>query len=357
MKLKKFKLVRVIVSCFKYYRAILKLVFFLKESNGNSNTVDVRSKMNNPTQAQGNVIRSLNQMPTLNIVKRKARSVEKYEDDDTLNQEEEQKYVIDDDEILMNRLRKRSQIKNHEITKEKNETDEKSLEKEPIKHIENKEKEFNYFYSDKEPIKFLDKSMSEDSKNELLIEKSLFDEKNYFENMEKLNQKLIRKKQIEKNKDKSAKNGRVVKSNFSTSTDYSIKYEQKKIHSLLDKIQNIYEKIDAKTNESNNKPLKTKTNPKSSISSFNSKLKYSSTSIPRVITTFNKVLNADTQSKSRTESTQNLNLLDKGDSSMDWAGQIPNDSEKTIYESFYELLDTNRRNDPDGDIENTESRT
>ena len=331
-----------------------------------------KTNQNNPNVQNQARSSSINQLPTLNIVK---RQIEKYEDDEAnTSPDEEQKYIIDDDEILINRLKKRSQ----EI-KRKNATDdsdgegskkaldtsvsEKKVVEEAVEDQKENEsddaKRMFYFYSnDEEPIKFLDTSMPEETKNELLMEKSLFDEKNYFPNIENASQKLSHSDDA-----KNVENGKEDLTRpllFSNESNDTLSKE----HSLLDKIQSIYEKLNTENEEDLNPETTTTTHVPRAHTRFSSasttKTATTTTVTPTtrvkptsvVSNTVHKFLQVNTH-LNKGASAKPVGKLDQliyaSDSFDEWPGVVNNDSEKTIYESFYELLDTNRRNDNNKD--------
>ena len=275
-------------------------------------------------------------MPTLNLVqRRKKRSIEKYEDDDINNQEEEQKYLIDDDEILMNnRLSKRSQMKKYkkdainklEANKRKQANNENLDENEEIS---------KFFFP--EPIKFLDSATPEDTKNELLIEKSLFDEKNYFENIENVSSKLKKT-----NETKSKATNLTRKSN-----DSANKSRYKKMRKIS--IQTNYQKL-SNNSETANMLQKVTSEPRHNSTI---KLKSKNSTHFESNTTERVHESTNTQQNYRHAQIHEISNLDtKSNPSVDWSMMIPNDSEKTIYESFYELLDTDKRDFNDAEAQN-----
>jgi len=287
-------------------------------------------------------------MPTLNIVQRRRRSLEKYEDDDINNQEEEQKYLIDDDEILMNRLNKRSQVnkKIKKVTKNpikinrQNTTGINTVEL--VKNLDDQQESQNYFYSEKEPTKFLDSSsVPEETKNELLVEKSLFDVKNYLESIANINKKLTTVNKTDTDH----------KSNFSRKLNASLNRNlSKKIQPQL----NNFETTNDNQDEDETTKIVQETTREPKLTHRNSRLrlkqkqsaKFKSRTTSRLNTT-----KLPRHSKPKMETKQNYfkensyNMASTTQSPIDWSVMVPNDSEKTIYESFYELLDTNRRND------------
>jgi hypothetical protein len=287
-------------------------------------------------------------MPTLNIVQRRKRSLEKYEDDDINNQEEEQKYLIDDDEILMNRLNKRSQInkkikkttKNPIKVNKQNTTGINTVDL--LKNVDDQQESQNYFYSEKEPTKFLDSSsIPEETKNELLVEKSLFDVKNYLESIANIKKNLIKVNKTDSNN----------KSNFSRKLNVSLNRNiSKKVQPLLNNSETTYEdqnedKTTKIVQETTREPKQTHRNSRLRLKQKQS-AKFKSRTSPRLNTT-----KLPRHFKTKMETKQNYfkensyNVATTSESPIDWSVMVPNDSEKTIYESFYELLDTNRRND------------
>ncbi len=287
-------------------------------------------------------------MPTLNIVQRRRRSLEKYEDDDINNQEEEQKYLIDDDEILMNRLNKRSQVnkKIKKVTKNPIKINRQNTTGinivELVKNLDDQQESQNYFYSEKEPTKFLDSSsVPEETKNELLVEKSLFDVKNYLESIANINKKLTTVNKTDTDH----------KSNFSRKLNASLNRNlSKKIQPLL----NNFETTNDDQNDDETTKIVQETTREPKLTHRNSRLrlnqkqsaKFKSRTTSRLNTT-----KLPRHSKPKMETKQNYfkensyNMASTTQSPIDWSVMVPNDSEKTIYESFYELLDTNRRND------------
>jgi hypothetical protein len=273
-------------------------------------------------------------MPTLNLVQRKKRSVEKYEDDDINNQEEEQKYLIDDDEILMNnRLSKRSQIKKFKKDAINKVEANKRKQRNNVKNIDENEEISKFFFP--EPIRFLDSATPEDTKNELLIEKSLFDEKNYFENIENVSSKFKKP-----NETTSKATNLTNKSNDSANKS---RYKKEKRIS----IQTKYQKL-SNNSEKTSKILQKVTRHNSTF-----KLKPKNSTHFETNTTERVHESTTRQQNYRHGQYHEISKLEtKSDPSVDWSMMIPNDSEKTIYESFYELLDTDKRDFNDAKAQN-----